>query len=173
MMHAGRRRAASCVALLAGAAVMVGALPGCVRPPPARVRAADVAPADGSTIDSSLVGSGLTIAVRRLYHPARPIAGAVVVLARGSDPGGSSTRRGVTTDSLGVARLDSLVPGEYLVVAKAVGFYADSATVRLVLSCRAKLEVYLAEMVLAFSGSHEPPPRMPARFTLSTCATEI
>ena len=110
----------------------------------------------------------LTVIVRESGRPERVLWGAEVVLGT---PGGSLRQDfqdapyRARTASDGIARLDSLPPGAYVLRARLPGFAVHTVALEVQAGCPQRAEVYLMPTPSCLFSC----PQLPARATITTC----
>ena len=118
-----------------------------------------------SYIDADLAArrlGHLEVAVRSTDRPTQAVQGAQVLAIRSPH---DTLRRVFVTDDHGVAKLDSLPIGEFLIRAKRIGYVPAVVSVAVVAGCRVDMELYVAPDAVGL----EVPPRMPSRAAVTTC----
>ena len=161
----GRARTALLLALCAGCRPAL--VENAVQPaPPLQVVAG--LEARGSHAGRRAEPGSLTVIVRESGRPERVLWGAEVVLTA---PGGTVRQDfqdapyRARTASDGIARLDSLPAGAYVLRARLVGFAAHSVALEVQAGCPQRAEVYLMLTPTCLFSC----PQIPPRATITTC----
>jgi hypothetical protein len=104
----------------------------------------------------------LVVVVRSVEHPSESLYPASVTFQQ--LPAGVAQR--VFTDARGIVRFDSIPVGEYSVAASALGHSNLRISTAVLGGCRTEVEIYVGQQFIGIA----PPPPMPARYTVTTCA---
>lgn len=107
----------------------------------------------------------LVIVVRDVDEPERGVVGAIVYLGRDKTDLRSDSALHASSNGDGVVALERLVPGEYAVLVRRLGYASFQFGVNLQPQCREVLEVYIGKAPLCLLQCSPTP----GRAVLTTC----